>query len=186
MVKESKINQKLRDYKLFKMEKGESISSMNSRFTNITNELKRLDKGFTKEEMVKKILISLTKSSKIKKIAIEEVHDLSELSYDEIMGSFITHEISLQTHGVKKTTRSKKKEKTALLGKSLEENSEHEEMTNLIQLFKKMMSDEETSEGTTSRRKKSKKDCFKKEFQNKMKSTFIWSDEEKDLEPGDS
>ncbi|WCJ31463.1 hypothetical protein M5689_012956 [Euphorbia peplus] len=55
-VKQSKINQLMRDYELFEMLDKESISSMNFRFTKIVNDLKSLGKDIEEPEKVKKIL----------------------------------------------------------------------------------------------------------------------------------
>ena len=58
-VKESKIKILWRDYELFFMKSDETISSTNSRFSEIVNGLKNLGRNLTEEEMVKKILRSL-------------------------------------------------------------------------------------------------------------------------------
>lgn len=96
-VKESKINKNLRYYELFKMEENKSISSMNARFTNIVNELKRLGKEFSEEERVKRILRSLARDCKAKKTIIEKAQDLTTYKYYELIGSLITHGILMKT-----------------------------------------------------------------------------------------
>ncbi|GAV84049.1 UBN2 domain-containing protein, partial [Cephalotus follicularis] len=58
-VKESKINMSVHEYELFKMHDDEFITTMYTRFTNITNALKSLGKSYTNNEMVRKILRSL-------------------------------------------------------------------------------------------------------------------------------
>ena len=60
-VKESRINMLVHDYEMFNMEVDESIPSMFTRFTNIINSLKSLEKSYTNGEMVRKILRSLPK-----------------------------------------------------------------------------------------------------------------------------
>ena len=61
-VKESKISILVHKYELFKMEQNESISSMYTRFTDIMNNLKNLDKSYTDFELCRKILRSLPRS----------------------------------------------------------------------------------------------------------------------------
>ena len=58
-VKKSKINMLWREYELFFMKADETISSMNSRFSEIVNTLKNPGRNIPEEEMVKKILRSL-------------------------------------------------------------------------------------------------------------------------------
>ena len=58
-VKESKINLLVTQYEVFKMAKSEIINQMYSRFTNIINNLKALDKIYTQPELIRKILRSL-------------------------------------------------------------------------------------------------------------------------------
>ncbi|XP_057997284.1 uncharacterized protein LOC131176299 [Hevea brasiliensis] len=74
-VKESKANRLVREYELFEMKPGETISEMSTRFTDLVNVLKPLEKEFTEEELVKKVL------------------DFSKFTYDELIGSFIAHEM---------------------------------------------------------------------------------------------
>jgi len=55
-VKQSRIEQLMRKYELFKMSDKETVMDMYTCFTHITNELKSLGKSFTTEELVRKIL----------------------------------------------------------------------------------------------------------------------------------
>jgi len=61
-VRETKINMFIHQYKLFKMQPGETIKEMFTQFTDITNNLKSLGKTYTNEEMVRKILHCLPKN----------------------------------------------------------------------------------------------------------------------------
>ncbi|WCJ18271.1 hypothetical protein M5689_000638 [Euphorbia peplus] len=74
---------------------------MNSRFTKIVNCLKGLGKDIEEQERVKKILRSLPRSWQAKKTAIEEVQDLGYYLYDELIGSLITHEMSMKNHDLR-------------------------------------------------------------------------------------
>lgn len=58
-VKESKIDMLVHKYELFKMLPDENISSMFTRFTDITNGLKSLGKSYSNVELVRKVLRSL-------------------------------------------------------------------------------------------------------------------------------
>ncbi|CAA0827393.1 Unknown protein [Striga hermonthica] len=141
-VKDSKINQQLRYYELFEMNEGESIGEMKSRFVNIITELKRLGKNFTEEEQVKKILRSLPRSWEAKKTAIEEAHNLKTYKFDELIGSLLTHEISVKNFEEKeKQGRSEdKKQKVVLLKANSfdDEDSDIDEMAMLARKLKKM------------------------------------------------
>ena len=77
------------------MSSNESISEMFTRFTMIINSLKNLSKTYTNEEMIEKLLRSLPKPWQPKVIAIREAKELSTLSLEQLLGSFITHKIEL-------------------------------------------------------------------------------------------
>ncbi|GAV65850.1 LOW QUALITY PROTEIN: UBN2 domain-containing protein, partial [Cephalotus follicularis] len=62
-VKESKISMLVHEYELFIMHDNECISDMFSRFTTIINSLKNLGKSYSNQELVRKILRCLPKSS---------------------------------------------------------------------------------------------------------------------------
>ena len=55
-VKESKISIQVYKYELFKIEPNESILGMYTRFTDIVNNLKNLDKSYTDFELCRKVL----------------------------------------------------------------------------------------------------------------------------------
>jgi len=55
-VKQSRIELLVRKYELFEMSNKETVMNMYTRFTRITNELKSLEKSFTTEELIRKIL----------------------------------------------------------------------------------------------------------------------------------
>ncbi|GAV73128.1 UBN2 domain-containing protein, partial [Cephalotus follicularis] len=62
-VKESKISMLVHEYELFIMHDNESISDMFTRFITIINSLKNLGKSYCNQELVRKILRCLPKSS---------------------------------------------------------------------------------------------------------------------------
>ena len=96
-VKETKINLLITQYEVFKMDESETIVQMYSRFTNIINSLKALDKAHTQSELVQKILRSLLATWIHKASAIEESKDLEKYDLEELIGSLMTHEIHIQS-----------------------------------------------------------------------------------------
>ena len=122
-VKETKISMLVHNYELFKMEKNEPIGDMFTRFTHILNALKNLGKVYSTSENVRKILRSLPKSCEAKVTAIQEAKDLTKLPLDELVGSLMTHEITMKGH---MEEESKKKKSIAL--KSIKVDSEDEDV----------------------------------------------------------
>ena len=94
-VKETKINMLVHKYELFKMESNESITDIFTRFTDIINNLKNLEKLYTDSDLCRKNLRSLPQIWESKVMAILEAKDLSSLKVKELIGSLMTHEISL-------------------------------------------------------------------------------------------
>ena len=84
------------NYELFKMDPNETISVMFTRFTDITNGLKSLGRMYLNVDLIQKILRSLPDKWDPKVTAIQEAKDLSTLTLDELMGSLITHELTMQ------------------------------------------------------------------------------------------
>ncbi|XP_074296927.1 uncharacterized protein LOC141627590 [Silene latifolia] len=60
-VKKQRIDLLMQQYESFRMHEDELIKSMSSRFSNITNEHSNLGRQFETEDIVRKILRSLTK-----------------------------------------------------------------------------------------------------------------------------
>ncbi|GAV68663.1 DUF4219 domain-containing protein/UBN2 domain-containing protein, partial [Cephalotus follicularis] len=74
----------------------DDIKSMFSRFTNIINALQALDKTYSNSEMVRKILRCLPRSWISKVTAIEEATNLNVFPLEDLLGSLLTHELSMQ------------------------------------------------------------------------------------------
>ena len=91
-VKESKIALLSNQYKMFKMQANESITSWFDRYTTIVNQLNQLGRVISKNEMIRRLLKSLLKSWRSTVVAIREVKDLNKISLDEICGYFLTYE----------------------------------------------------------------------------------------------
>ena len=69
---------------------------MFTRFTDITNGIKSLGRIYSNADLVQKILRSLSDKWDPKLTTIQEAKDLNTLSLDELMGSLITHELTMQ------------------------------------------------------------------------------------------
>ncbi|GAV75233.1 LOW QUALITY PROTEIN: zf-CCHC domain-containing protein/UBN2 domain-containing protein, partial [Cephalotus follicularis] len=74
---------------------------------NIINALQALDKTYSNSEMVRKILRCLPRTWMPKVTAIEEAKNLNVLALEDLLGSLMTHELSMQKF--KKFLASKKK-----------------------------------------------------------------------------
>ena len=92
-VKQSRIELLVRKYELFEMNDKETIMDMYTQFTHIANELKSLEKSFTTEELVRKILRILPHSWESKVTAIQEEKMMNEISLDELIGNLQTYEL---------------------------------------------------------------------------------------------
>ena len=70
------------------MNDDESIAEFNVRIRDLANESYSLGKPMTDEDLVRKTLQALSPRFKMKITAIEEVHDLKVLKFDETNGVF--------------------------------------------------------------------------------------------------
>ena len=80
------------------METSEIIFEIFTRFTDIINGLKSLGKVYTNVEMVRKNLRCLPRSWGPKVTTIEEAKDLTKMSLNELLGSLMTHEITMKNN----------------------------------------------------------------------------------------
>ncbi|GAV70026.1 UBN2 domain-containing protein, partial [Cephalotus follicularis] len=95
-VKDAKISMLVHDYELFSMNEDEDIKSMFTRFTNIINALQSLDKTYSNNELGRKILRCLLRSWMPKVTAIKEAKNLNLLPLEDLLGSLMTHELTMQ------------------------------------------------------------------------------------------
>ena len=79
-------------YELFHIKKYEKIDEMFERLSVIVNSLDVLGKTLTYEELVRKVLQSLTRLWLSKILAIQEGRDIITLTYDELRGNLIACE----------------------------------------------------------------------------------------------
>ncbi|GAV62154.1 UBN2 domain-containing protein [Cephalotus follicularis] len=122
-VKDAKINMLVREYEMFSMKENENISGMFVRFTNIINSLQSLNNCYTNSEMVRKILRCLPKSWMSKVTDIEESKDLNTLPLEELLGSLMTHEMTIKNH--EDDEEQDKKKKKVIAFKSSTTDSVH-------------------------------------------------------------
>ena len=94
-VKESKINMLVTKYENFFMKEDKSVVSMITRLTNIVNGLKGLDRKFTNNELVNKILRSLPESWITLKMVIETTKTIVKYTLEEIYIVLMTHELNI-------------------------------------------------------------------------------------------
>ena len=138
-VKQTKIDQLMHKYELFKMNEDENISEMFTRFTSITNALKCLGKDFIDAELVRKVLRCLPRSWLPKVTAIQEAKDLMKMTLDELHGSLATHELILE----EASDETKKKKSIALKSTSKNDSEEEsdleEELVLLMKNFNKIL-----------------------------------------------
>ena len=83
-VKASKITLLSNQYEIFKMQPNENITFWFDRYTIIVSQLNQLGKAIPEDEMVKRLLRSLSKTWRSIVVAIREAKDLNKISLDEI------------------------------------------------------------------------------------------------------
>ncbi|XP_070032919.1 uncharacterized protein [Nicotiana tomentosiformis] len=153
-VKRSRTELLVRNYELFSMKMSEPIQKMMTRFIIITNELKSLEKVFTSEELVSKVLRILPASWESKVTTIQEAKELDKISLDELVEN-------LKTYEMRKIELSKEEPKrdTALVLKASEEDDSDNDDSELAMFakFKRFM--------------KSFKSASKRETNGKTKQT---------------
>ncbi|GAV71249.1 UBN2 domain-containing protein [Cephalotus follicularis] len=98
---------------MFIMIENEDINTMFTRFTKITNALQALDKVYSNCEMVRKILRS-----------IEEAKYLNTLPLEELLGSLMTHKLSIKKKDDDEEKEKRKKNVVALKSSTNEESED--------------------------------------------------------------
>ncbi|XP_074299879.1 uncharacterized protein LOC141631057 [Silene latifolia] len=144
------------NYDLFTMEPKESLDGMSARFSSIIDELKNLGRMFEFEDISRKVLRCLTKKWRSKVIAIEESRDLTSLSYQELIGALMAHEIVLDNNEAEPS-----KGKSMALHASVSDNTESDT--------------EDEKKATESKTSFTNRGCFKCGESNHMiKDCPIW------------
>ena len=81
-----------RDFETLSMKSNESVQTYLSRVSSLVNQMKSYGEDISEETVVAKVLRSLTPKFEHIVAAIEEPHDLSDYTFDELMSSFQAHE----------------------------------------------------------------------------------------------
>jgi len=164
-VKQSRIELLMRKYELFEMGDKKTIIEMYTRFTRITNELKSLEKSFTTEELVRKILRFFPQSWEAKVTAFQEAKDMNKIFLGELIGNLQTYELRRNSQLKEETKRDR-----GLALKALEEddsNLDEEVMAMFSWNFKKFfkMAKENSKRKNLSKPRNSNREqftgCFK-------------------------
>ncbi|XP_020249899.1 uncharacterized protein LOC109827316 [Asparagus officinalis] len=120
------------------MKEHETITEMITRFTDITNSLIGLGKGYTQLEMVRKVLRALTPEWEKKKIAIEEANNLSTLTLEDLIRNLMAYEVQLKD----RRDREQLEKKIITLNASYDNNEsdeDDEDIDALSRKFKKFL-----------------------------------------------
>ncbi|XP_057990734.1 uncharacterized protein LOC131173095 [Hevea brasiliensis] len=108
-VKENKMDSLIYQYELFKMKSNEIISQIYDRFIEIIGGIKSLGKTLKNEELVKKILRSLSKEWLFKVTSLKDSKDLSKVQLDELLRNLIDYEMTLKRKRIRKMLFQNKK-----------------------------------------------------------------------------
>ncbi|CAM8907116.1 unnamed protein product [Rhodiola kirilowii] len=87
-------------FKEMKMKDSETLPEFNARVLDLSNEAVALGKPIDEERMASKVLRLLPPRFAMKVTATEEMHDISKLKLDELMGSLRTYEMKVQPRDV--------------------------------------------------------------------------------------
>ncbi|GAV64698.1 LOW QUALITY PROTEIN: UBN2 domain-containing protein, partial [Cephalotus follicularis] len=107
-VKDAKISMLVHDYELFSMNEDEDIKSMFTRFKNIINDLQSLDKTYYNTK------------------------NLSILPLEDLLGSLMTHELTMQKRVDDEENERKKKNVVALKSSKIDDSDDDDEDLSLF------------------------------------------------------
>ncbi|KAL6563479.1 hypothetical protein OROGR_002438 [Orobanche gracilis] len=95
LIKENKLSIATQKFDNFKMKTGESIDQVDTRFTEIVNEINYLGKTYGNREMALKVLRSLTPEWSMKAVAMRESKDLNKINLQELFSDLKAYEFEL-------------------------------------------------------------------------------------------
>ncbi|GAB2278278.1 hypothetical protein Dimus_039278 [Dionaea muscipula] len=101
-VKKVRLQILRRQYELLQMESGESVAGYVSRLLTLTNQMKTLGEECKEQTKVEKILRCLTPRFEHIVVAIEEAHDIAEMTVEEVSGTLQAHEQRMNGNQVEK------------------------------------------------------------------------------------
>ena len=105
----------MQQYELFRMEDGETIPSMQMRFTHIVNKLQNLGKTISNQDCTNKILRCMTKEWQPVVTAIKESKNLNALSMIILFGKLKEHEHAINRFKSSEYNSKKKERKSISL-----------------------------------------------------------------------
>lgn len=101
-VKKVRLQTLRHQYETLQMESSESVANYVSRLLVLTNQMKIYGEEQKEQAKVEKILLSLNTEFEHIVVAIEEAHDLSSMTVDELSGSLQAHEQRMNEKKAKK------------------------------------------------------------------------------------
>jgi hypothetical protein len=131
-IKDSRMDTLIQEYENFKLQDGENIIDMETRFTRIIDELSQLGKSYTRNEKNRRVLKSLPPSWKVKVTTIKEMHNLNDYDIDSLFGNLRAYEEDNVPDKVIPKVEDKKKS-MALKAILIDENDNDEELNEELQ-----------------------------------------------------
>ncbi|GAV86718.1 UBN2 domain-containing protein [Cephalotus follicularis] len=141
---------------------------MFTRFTNIINALQSLDKTYSNSELGRKILRCLPRSWLPKVTAIEEAKNLNLLPLEVLLGSLMTHELTMKKRDGDEEKEKKKKKVVALKSSAIEDSDDDDdddddELALFTRKFKKFLANKKKFGGKPNKKIHQKGELSKKE-----------------------
>ncbi|VFQ67328.1 unnamed protein product [Cuscuta campestris] len=136
-VRKAKINFLTQEYEMFKMKEGEKIEDLFDLLSKIINDLHALKKSYSNNDLVRKILRSLTPEWCSKADAIYESIEVSNVTIDRLRGNLKTYKSTILNPSLdeqRKKGIALKATKKSVEGESSEEDNE---FTLVIKKFNK-------------------------------------------------
>ncbi|GAV69353.1 UBN2 domain-containing protein [Cephalotus follicularis] len=164
-VKDAKISMLVHDCELFSMNENEDIKSMFIRFTNIINALQSLEKTYSNSELVRKVLRCLPISWMPKVTVIEKGKNLNLLPLGDLLGSLMTHELTMQKIEDDEEKEKKKKKVVALKSSANEDSDDDDDkaLALFTRKFQKFLANKKKFDGKPKKKFHQKGESSKKE-----------------------
>jgi len=94
-LKKVKLNTLKRQYELFQMEDNERVCDYFTRLLRIVNQMQECGEKFKDQDLVEKVMRTLTPRFDGRVATIEEARDLSEMKIEELQTSLEAHELKM-------------------------------------------------------------------------------------------
>ncbi|GAU49921.1 hypothetical protein TSUD_180390 [Trifolium subterraneum] len=92
-VKKVKLQALKRQFELLEMKNDEAVAEYFTRVETLTNQMKNCGSTLSEEEMVEKVLRTLTHKFDHIVVTIEQTRDLSEIKMDDLQSTLVAHEL---------------------------------------------------------------------------------------------